>query len=163
MVRGNRHAHRNGTHHQHPPDPRAAEDNIQRSSQRQSVRSHHHQHRKQGDTKKANGRRNSTTRASQTKPATKQTTNPQRKIPTNTIGNSSCHRSDVMATIRLPETRHQPTHTPRNKRTDARHRRRALGRHIPANRGSGNPYRHHRTPGPRRQTHVHQTRPSPRR
>gem|GEM_PF-338646 len=63
----------------------------------------------------------------------------------------------------LPETRHQPTHTPRNKRTDARHRRRALGRHIPANRGSGNPYRHHRTPGPRRQTHVHQTRPSPRR
>lgn len=63
----------------------------------------------------------------------------------------------------LPKTRNQPTHTPRNKRTSARHRRRTLGGNIPADRGSRNPHRHHRTPRPRRQTHVHQTRPSPRR
>ena len=63
----------------------------------------------------------------------------------------------------LPKTRHQPTHTPRNQRTSARHRRRTLEGNIPTDRGSGNPHRHYRTPRPRRQTHVHQTRPSPRR
>ena len=51
MVRGNRHAHRNGTHHQHPPD-HARRRQHPTSSQRQSVRSHHHQHRKQGDPRK---------------------------------------------------------------------------------------------------------------
>lgn len=91
MVRGNRHAHRNGTHHQHPPD-HARRRQHPTSSQRQSKRTQPPSPTPQTrQSKKANGRRNSTTRASQTKPATKQTTNPQRKIPTNTIGNSSSH------------------------------------------------------------------------
>lgn len=51
MVRGNRHAHRNGTHHQHHPD-HARRRQHPTSSQRQSVRSHHHQHRKQGNPRK---------------------------------------------------------------------------------------------------------------
>lgn len=160
MVRGNRHAHRNGTHHQHPLIMRA-EDNInkQPTSKRMQPPSPTPQTRQ---SKKANGRRNSTTRASQTKPATKQTANPQRKIPTNTIGNSSSH----------PATSWQPS-TTRNSAsaypyaTEQANRRspsaQGIGKAHPCQSGSGNPYRHHRTPGPRRQTHVHQTRPSPRR
>ena len=88
MVRGNRHAHRNGTHHQHPPD-HARRRQHPTSSQRQSVRSHHHQHRKQGNPRKQTA--GETLQRAPRKPATKQTTNPQRKIPTNTIGNSSSH------------------------------------------------------------------------
>ena len=70
--------------------------------------------------------------------------------------------SDVMATINYPKLGISlPIRHGTSEQTLAIGA--ALGRHIPANRGSGNPYRHHRTPGPRRQTHVHQTRPSPRR
>ena len=82
MVRGNRHAHRNGTHHQHPPD-HARRRQHPTSSQRQSVRSHHHQHRKQGDPRKQT--------AGETLQRAPRKPNPQRKIPTNTIGNSSSH------------------------------------------------------------------------
>ena len=161
MVRGNRHAHRNGTHHQHPPD-HARRRQHPTSSQRQSVRSHHHQHRKQGNPRKQTA--GETLQRAPRKPNQQPNRRRTRNAKSRRIQSATRHPTQRRhGNHQLPETRHQPTHTPRNKRTDARHRRRALGRHIPANRGSGNPYHHHRTPGPRRQTHVHQTRPSPRR
>lgn len=132
------------------------------SSQRQSVRSHHHQHRKQGNPRKQTA--GETLQRAPRKPNQQPNRRRTRNAKSRRIQSATRHPTQRRhGNHQLPETRHQPTHTSRNKRTDARHRRRALGRHIPANRGSGNPYRHHRTPGPRRQTHVHQTRPSPRR
>ena len=96
------------------------------SSQRQSVRSHHHQHRKQGNPRKQTAGENSTTRASQTKPATKQTTNPQRKIPTNTIGNSSSH----------PATSWQPS-TTRNSASAYPYATEQANRRSPSAQGIG--------------------------
>ncbi len=86
--------------------------------------------------KKANGRRNSTTRARKPnqQPNRRRTRNAKsRRIQS---ANSSSHPATSWQPS-TTRTRHQPTHTPRNKRTDARHRRRALGRHIPAIGGAG--------------------------
>ena len=102
--------------------------------------------------------------ANRTKP---QTDDPADNSTNNQTDNQTKDKTPTQNPIeynhQLPKTRHQPTHTPRNQRTSARHRRRTLEGNIPTDRGSGNPHRHHRTPRPRRQTHVHQTRPSPRR
>lgn len=125
MVRGNRHAHRNGTHHQHPPGSCAPKttSNKQPTSKRTQPPSPTPQTRQ---SKKANGRRNSTTRASQTKPATKQTANPQRKIPTNTIGNSSSH----------PATSWQPS-TTRNSASAYPYATEQANRRSPSAQGIG--------------------------
>ena len=94
MVRGNRHAHRNGTHHQHPPDHahRRQPSNKQPTSKRTQPPSPTPQTRQ---SKKANGRRNSTTHASPAeptiKPTTRQNMKPQHKAPSNTTNNSSSH------------------------------------------------------------------------
>ncbi len=158
VVRGNHHAHRNGTHHQHPLIMRA-EDNIN-NSQRQSVRSHHHQHRKQGNPKESkrqaklyNARlANQTNNQTDGEPATQN--------PANTIGNSSSHPA-TSCSHQLPEKLgiSLPIR-PRNKRADARHRRRALGGTSPQSGGRSPPASPH-TPG----THdklMFTTRPSPR-
>ena len=101
MVRGNRHAHRNGTHHQHPPD-HARRRQHPTSSQRQSVRSHHHQHRKQGNPRKQTAGEtlharlaNQTSNQTDGEPATQNPDeyNRQLVIPP----------SDVMATINYPK------------------------------------------------------------
>jgi len=123
MVRGNRHAHRNGTHHQHPPD-HARRRQHPTSSQRQSVCSHHHQHRKQGNPRKQTA--GETLQRAPRKPATKQTANPQRKIPTNTIGNSSSH----------PATSWQPS-TTRNSASAYPYATEQANRRSPSAQGIG--------------------------
>lgn len=63
----------------------------------------------------------------------------------------------------IPTTRHRTTNQTRRKRTNTRNRSRTLARNIPPHRRQRHPRRHHSTPRPGRQTHVHQPRPSTRR
>ena len=85
-----------------PPDHARPKDNIQQSSQRQSVRSHHHQHRKQGNPRKQTAGEtlharlaNQTSNQTDDEPATQNPDeyNRQLVIPP----------SDVMATINYPK------------------------------------------------------------
>ena len=160
MVRGNRHAHRNALIISIPLIMRA-EDNIQQAANVKAYAAtitntaNKAIQESKRQAKLYNARlANQTSNQTDGEPATQNPDeyNRQLVIPP----------SDVMATINYPKLGISlPYATEQaNRRSPSAQ---ALGRHIPANRGSGNPYRHHRTPGPRRQTHVHQTRPSTRR
>ena len=124
MVRGNRHAHRNGTHHQHPPD-HARRRQHPTSSQRQSIRSHRHQHHRHDNPRKQKAGK-TLQRTPRQPNQTKQTANPQRKIPTNTIGNSSSH----------PATSWQPS-TTRNSASAYPYATEQANRRSPSAQGIG--------------------------
>lgn len=160
MVRGNRHAHRNGTHHQHPLIMRA-EDNIQQAANVKAYAAtitntaNKAIQESKRQAKLYNARlANQTSNQTDGEPATQNPDeyNRQLVIPP----------SDVMATINYPKLGISlPIRHGTSEQTLAIGAGHWEGTSLPI--GSGNPYRHHRTPGPRRQTHVHQTRPSPRR
>lgn len=105
MVRGNRHAHRNGTHHQHTPD-HARRRQHPTSSQRQSVRSHHHQHRKQGNPRKQTA--GETLQRAPRKPNQQPNRRRTRNAKSRRIQSATRHPTQRRhGNHQLPETRHQ--------------------------------------------------------